>query len=98
MSIISTLDEPHPPDCLGDAQVDLVGSATWLQPPGVFLSGVVTIVGGHCHCHLLQGITCLRAALADELEGVFRDHLAAIVSPDAVPALATAEEILAAAL
>lgn len=97
VAVFYTPEDTDPPNGVAEARVDLAGSATWLQPPGVFLSGVVTIVGDQCHCHLLRGVTQLRAALAKELEAVFREHLAGIVSLDAMPALATAEEILAAA-
>lgn len=58
--------EPEAPSCRARPHVDFVGSATWSDPPGSLLLGVVTITGASCRRHLLDGSAALLSALDNE--------------------------------
>ena len=58
--------EPEAPSCRARPHVDFVGSATWSDPPGILLLGVVTITGASCRRHLLDGAAALLSALDNE--------------------------------
>src|SRR5437868_2390449 len=45
-------NEPEPPTCVVYVKIDRVGSAIWLEPPGIVVMGVTTLIGVSCRRHL----------------------------------------------
>ena len=57
------------PENVGQVRTDFIRCCPWSGPPGLMLCGIVSIIGCHCHQHLLHGASVLLSHLLQELEG-----------------------------
>jgi len=80
-------------------QPDYIGSASWLEPPGTILLGVITISGTGCRKDLLTVADVLLDSMRSELERVCIHELSGYLPFETSCAeLPTAEDMVEAAL